>query len=145
MSLPYFWITVRRKRSRFEHMQTMIQTSSRRLDSFLHEAAQNFELLSNIQDQNKNLKSCWCSFSWPIQLYHSHADPIWPDGTFKKCSRRNIFLFLICFEPNCGEPSPPRSQGRAPSVLFLLLDRVFPLSPPLNLWTKLLWQPILDK
>jgi hypothetical protein len=35
------------KSSQFEHMQTVIQTS-RRLDSFLHEAAQNFELLSNI-------------------------------------------------------------------------------------------------
>ncbi len=23
------------------------------------------------------------SFSMPIQWYHSHADPIWPDGTFK--------------------------------------------------------------
>jgi hypothetical protein len=23
------------------------------------------------------------SFSRPIQRYHSHADPIWPDGTFK--------------------------------------------------------------
>jgi hypothetical protein len=23
------------------------------------------------------------SFSTPIQWYHSHADPIWPDGTFK--------------------------------------------------------------
>ena len=22
------------------------------------------------------------SFSGPIQWYHSHADPIWPDGTF---------------------------------------------------------------
>ncbi len=22
-------------------------------------------------------------FLWPIQWYHSHADPIWPDGTFK--------------------------------------------------------------
>jgi hypothetical protein len=31
-------------------MQTMNRTS-RRLDSFLHEAAQNFELLSNMQDQ----------------------------------------------------------------------------------------------
>jgi hypothetical protein len=39
-----------RKRLRFEPMQTMIQTNTR-LDSFLHEAAQNFELLSNIQDQ----------------------------------------------------------------------------------------------
>jgi hypothetical protein len=50
MSLQHFWSTVRRKRSLFEHMQTVIQTS-RRLGSFLHEAAQNFELLSNIQDQ----------------------------------------------------------------------------------------------
>ncbi len=31
-------------------MQTVIQTS-RRVDSFLHEAAPKFELLSNIQDQ----------------------------------------------------------------------------------------------
>jgi hypothetical protein len=31
------------ERSRIEHMQTVIQTS-RRLDSFLHEVAQNFEL-----------------------------------------------------------------------------------------------------
>ncbi len=23
------------------------------------------------------------SFSRPIQWYHSHGDPIWPDGTFK--------------------------------------------------------------
>ncbi len=42
-----------RKISRFEHMQTAIQTS-RRFDSILHEAAQNFELLSNIQDEKKN-------------------------------------------------------------------------------------------
>jgi hypothetical protein len=38
------------KRSRFEHMQTVIKTS-RRLNSFLHGMAQNFEHLSNIQDQ----------------------------------------------------------------------------------------------
>jgi hypothetical protein len=24
------------------------------------------------------------SFSKPIQWYHSHADPVWPDGTFKE-------------------------------------------------------------
>ncbi len=24
------------------------------------------------------------SFLRPIQLYHSHADPIWPDGTFNQ-------------------------------------------------------------
>jgi hypothetical protein len=50
ISLTHFWSTVQRKRSRFEHMQTVIQTS-RRLDSFLHELAQDFDLLSNIQDQ----------------------------------------------------------------------------------------------
>jgi hypothetical protein len=33
-------------------MQTMIQTS-RWLDSFRHEVAQSFELLSNIQDKDK--------------------------------------------------------------------------------------------
>jgi hypothetical protein len=40
---------VRQPIGRQDSMQTMILTS-RRLDSFLHEAAQNFELLSNIQD-----------------------------------------------------------------------------------------------
>jgi hypothetical protein len=54
MSLPNFWSRVRRKRSRFDQMQTVIRTS-RRLVSFLHEAAQNFELLSNIQDQKLNI------------------------------------------------------------------------------------------
>jgi hypothetical protein len=33
-----------------DSMQTVIRTG-RRLDSFLHKAAQNFELLSNIEDQ----------------------------------------------------------------------------------------------
>jgi hypothetical protein len=37
-------------------MQTMIQTS-RRLDSFLHEAAQNFKFFSNIQVKFKNQKT----------------------------------------------------------------------------------------
>jgi hypothetical protein len=41
---------VRQPIGRQDSMQTVIQTS-RRLDSFLHEAAENFELFSNIQDQ----------------------------------------------------------------------------------------------
>ncbi len=41
---------VRQPIGRQDSMQTVIRTS-RRLDSFLHEAAQNFELLINIQDQ----------------------------------------------------------------------------------------------
>jgi hypothetical protein len=40
---------VRQPIGRLDSMQTVNRTS-RRLDSFLHEAAQNFELLSNIQD-----------------------------------------------------------------------------------------------
>ncbi len=34
------------------------------------------------------------SFSRPIQWYHSHADPIWPDGTFKSriWIRNKIFI-----------------------------------------------------
>jgi hypothetical protein len=30
------------------------------------------------------------SYSRPIQWYHSHVDPIWPDGTFKV--QKNISL-----------------------------------------------------
>ncbi len=42
-------IKVRQPIGRQDSMQTMIQTS-RRLESFLHEAAQNFEVFSNIQE-----------------------------------------------------------------------------------------------
>jgi hypothetical protein len=41
---------VRQPIGRQDSMQTLIRTS-RRMDSFLHKAAQNFKLLSNIQDQ----------------------------------------------------------------------------------------------
>jgi hypothetical protein len=41
---------VRQPIGRQDSMQTVIRTS-RRLDLYLHKAAQNFELLSNIQDQ----------------------------------------------------------------------------------------------
>jgi hypothetical protein len=44
-------IKVRQPIGRKDSKQTMIPTS-RRLDSFLYEAAQNFELFSNIKDQN---------------------------------------------------------------------------------------------
>jgi hypothetical protein len=43
-------IKVRQPIGRQDSMQTVIRTS-RRLDSFLHEVAQNFEVFSNIQDQ----------------------------------------------------------------------------------------------
>jgi hypothetical protein len=44
-------IKVRQPIGRQDSMQTVIRTS-RRLDSFLHEAAQNFEVFSNIQELN---------------------------------------------------------------------------------------------
>jgi hypothetical protein len=44
-------IKVRQPIERNDYKQTVIPTSSR-LDSFLYEAAQNYELFSNIQDQN---------------------------------------------------------------------------------------------
>jgi hypothetical protein len=47
---------VRQPVGRKDSKQTLIPTS-RRLDSFLYEAAQNFELFSNIQDQNKKIKN----------------------------------------------------------------------------------------
>ncbi len=28
-------------------------------------------------------------FSKPMQWYHSHADPIWPDGTFNMVTSKN--------------------------------------------------------
>jgi hypothetical protein len=43
-------LKVRQPIGRQDSMQTVNRTI-RRLDSFLHEAAENFELLSNIQDQ----------------------------------------------------------------------------------------------
>jgi hypothetical protein len=51
----------------------------------LNEAAQNCILFLNIQDQNKKIKNPQrlMSFSRPIQWYHSQADLIWPNGTFK--------------------------------------------------------------
>jgi hypothetical protein len=48
--LLHFWSMVWRKRSKFVPIQTVIQTS-RMLDSFLYESAQNFEV-SNIQNKN---------------------------------------------------------------------------------------------
>jgi hypothetical protein len=64
-------IKVREPTERQDSLQTVIRTS-RRLDSFLHEAAQNFEVFSNIQE------------------YNSHVDPIWPDGTCKVTMKKSV-------------------------------------------------------
>jgi hypothetical protein len=46
------------------------------------------------------------SFSRPFQWYHSHADPIWPNGTFK----RKVFYSSI-------KPQTPRRGEGAGAVL----------------------------
>ena len=52
----FLQIKVQQPIGRKESKQTGIPTS-RRLDSLLSEAAQNFELFSNIQDQNLKIKN----------------------------------------------------------------------------------------
>jgi hypothetical protein len=49
-------VTMRQPIERQDSMQTVNRTS-RRSDSFLHGAAQNFELLKNIQDQKLKIKN----------------------------------------------------------------------------------------
>jgi hypothetical protein len=52
----FYQITLRQPIGRQDSMQTVIRTS-RRLESFLHKAAQKFKLLSNIKIKNKKLKT----------------------------------------------------------------------------------------
>jgi hypothetical protein len=102
MSLSHFWIAVQWKRSRFDHMQTVIQTSSM-LDLFLHEAAQNFELFYQIfKIKNKKIKK-------PIVIDVLFKAP--PNGTtlmqIPSCQtvplilRFSYFYRKIC-KPGCG-------------------------------------------
>ncbi len=47
------------------------------------------------------------SFSRSIQWYHTHADPIWPDGTFKE--RQNKIRYIRCGN---NYPFPKGPRGR---------------------------------
>ena len=49
------------------------------------------------------------SFSRAFQCYHSHLDPIWPDGTFK--------TLLFNPLPHCGRPYLPITSLNALKVL----------------------------
>ncbi len=49
LNLLHFWSTVRQKKLRFVPIQPVIQQGGL-LESFLYKAAQNFDLISNIQD-----------------------------------------------------------------------------------------------
>jgi hypothetical protein len=55
MTLPHFWIPVWQKRLRLVHAHCPYDPSAKEvggLEVFLNEAAKNFALFSNIQDQN---------------------------------------------------------------------------------------------
>ncbi len=81
MPLPHLWNTVWRKRSRLEHIQTMNRTS-RRLGSILHEAAQNFEVVSNIRYCRGHTR---CATSAQVAVPNSQQISCL-DGSFLECS-----------------------------------------------------------
>ncbi len=72
-----------------EHMQTVIETS-RKLDSFLHDAAQNFELLSSIQDKKNPIAVDVLFKAYPMVPLSCRSNLV--DGTFKF-----IFCRLRCW------------------------------------------------
>ncbi len=55
ISFPRFWSTVRRKDRGLNTYKPWSEQAGG-LDAFLHEAAQNFEVVTNIQNGNKKLK-----------------------------------------------------------------------------------------
>ncbi len=71
---------------RKDSVQSVIRTS-RKFDSVLYEAGQNFESFQIFKGLLKNQKyiavdvlfKAYPKYQWS----YSHADPIWPDGTFK--------------------------------------------------------------
>jgi hypothetical protein len=54
ISLPHFWSTVRRKRSRFEHMQTVNRTSRRIRGLFAWSGSELWSLFKNSKSKLKN-------------------------------------------------------------------------------------------
>ncbi len=95
MSLPNFWSTVRRKRSRFEHIQTVIR-KSRMLVSFLHEAAQNFELkYSRWKIINPKPIAVDALFKpYPLVTLSCRSN-LAADGTFKRGIQKRRILLKI--------------------------------------------------
>ncbi len=52
------------------------------------------------------------SFSRAFQWYHSHLDPIWPDGTFKEKLRKpKSVLWRMCFRYHREVEAPLRGAG----------------------------------
>jgi hypothetical protein len=80
---------------RQDSMQTVIRTS-RRLDSFLHVAAQNFEVFSKSEIKKSKTYNIYVLFkAYPIVPLSCHVDPIWPDGPFKNQPLLTLFSARI--------------------------------------------------
>ncbi len=70
------------------------------------------------------------SFSRPIQWYHSHADPIWPDSTFKFSNRVRRNTFGQTQDMIAGVFVPAISELRLFFKVFLSLENI--IRPPKN-------------
>ncbi len=73
------------------------------------------------------------SFSRPIQWYHSHIDPIWPDGTFNNSSenfhRIHRKTTKVASEPSVSgakkiSASPRENQIESRESLFKMIKLV---------------------
>ncbi len=74
------------------------------------------------------------SFSSPIQLCHSHVDPIWPDGTFKVVNKCIYFQpeNIVCSGRN-GESikiidfgtAMQLTSGQQEQLFFIFFSRSF--------------------
>jgi hypothetical protein len=53
-------------------------------------------------------------FSRPIQWYHSHVDPIWPDGTFNIAFLGPLNHTLVTGTPSRGLPLPSNPRPLSP-------------------------------
>jgi hypothetical protein len=77
LTLPHFWTPFGGKDCGLYPYNPSAE-EVRGLGVFLHEAAQSFELFSNIKDQNQKIKNLYwlVSFSRSIQWYHSQAETL---------------------------------------------------------------------
>ncbi len=123
ISLPHFWSTVRRKRSRFEHMQTVNRTSREIRGLFASIGSELWSLLKNSKSKFKNGKHIAVDDSRPIQWFHSLADPIWPNGTFNGSEK-----LMICRKYPVPKTEKERKEALETSTKFLVvrhpLDRL---------------------
>ncbi len=81
MSLSYFWSTVRWE----DRSLSTCKPWSKQAGGWIHFCMKRLRTLNSyqiIKIKNKKIYSGLVFFSRPIQWYHYHADPIWPDGTF---------------------------------------------------------------